>query len=210
MMKFLFSIVLIGGLFFVPQLHSQALAKYFVLGFQGKVDIDGSKPEKNNPLRVGTIVKIPNEAGYLDFNYLGSIVRMTLGEMTVIESNAKKISPEKILLQRGKQYLFIDKRLGKNRFHMATPHFIVGIDGKALKETTKAYLVVQSGKSMIYVLKGELDVTIARINKKYAIELKAGDYLEYDGSNTDPKPGALNRPSKDRLLESVFETMPIQ
>jgi hypothetical protein len=143
------------------------------------------------------------EYSFLDVGFFESIFRLQNAQLVITETNSKKRSPEKMILEKGKAYIYADKKMGKKSFYMSTPHFIVAMDEDDFKTPVRVYLVVQEKKSMIYVLSGQAGVTIARVKEKYRITLSVGEYLEYDGK-VKPGPTLLENPRKHKSLLNIF------
>jgi hypothetical protein len=82
------------------------------------------------------------------------------------------------------------------------------VRGEDLKSPVRGYVEVQKEKATVNVLSGHLDVTIARINKKYLIPLKAGQLLESNGKDNPIAQNFSDELKTQKLLNviSQFET----
>lgn len=176
---------------------------YKIVGAKGKNFLDRDKAVIGMKAKVGNTFKSKSETSYIDITFLGAILRLVNGQLTIIESNEKKRSPEKMLLESGKVYFFLDHRLEKNYFHLATNRFIISYNGQDLKAPIRGYVEVLKHKTLVHLLNGQVDITIARVNKKYRLPLNAGEYLESNGKD-DPKPHPFADEHKHQKILNVI------
>jgi hypothetical protein len=194
--------------FICINLHAQERPTYKIVAAKGKSYLDRSKAQRGQLAKVGNTFKAHGDKSNIDITFLGAIFRLVNGQLTIIESNPHKRSPEKMLLEDGKVYFYVDQRLEKNIFHLATNRFILTVRGEDLKSPVRGYVEVQKEKATVNVLSGHLDVTIARINKKYLIPLKAGQLLESNGKDNPIAQNFSDELKTQKLLNviSQFET----